>query len=380
MPVLADDELLAWLRLTLSPGVGNVGARRLLAVLGSPQAVLAADVDTWRELAGPAAMAGLGQACDDIEALLAPTRAWLEADPQQRHIITWGDVAYPQALLNTADPPPMLYAQGHVDLLNRPSVAVVGSRHATAQGRDNARAFARSLSQAGLTVVSGMALGIDAAAHEGALEGAGRTVAVVGTGLDRVYPKQHLALARRIADSGVLISEFTLGTPALAVNFPRRNRLIAGMSLGTLVVEAAVQSGSLITARLAAECGREVFAIPGSIHLPQSRGSHRLIQQGAKLVETVDDILQELRWPGAPAGVGSAAPVPVGGPADSDAGTDVSTDAVLLALGHDPATLDALIARCGWPAPALSAHLLELELDGRVARLPGGLYQRRVST
>jgi len=243
---------------------------------------------------------------------------------------------------------------------------VVGSRNPSAQGLDNARAFAEHLSRAGVTVVSGMALGIDGAAHEGGLAGRGSTVAVVGTGLDRIYPRRHKALAHRIAKEGLLVSEFELGTHPLAENFPQRNRLIAGLTRGTLVVEAALPSGSLITAREALEAGREVFAIPGSIHSPQSRGCHALIKQGAKLVDAAQDILEELDWVAAAA---AAAPS-----AEPSPGRD---GPLLHALGHDPVTLDALLARTGQSAAVLSARLLELELEGRIARLPGGLYQRR---
>ncbi|MDP1533105.1 MAG: DNA-processing protein DprA, partial [Rubrivivax sp.] len=248
-----------------------------------------------------------------------------------------------------------------------PSVAVVGSRSPTAQGADNARAFAAALSADGLVVVSGLALGIDGAAHEGALAGGAGTLAVVGTGLDRVFPPRHRELAHRIAgagERGALISEYAPGTPALPAHFPQRNRIIAGLSLGTLVVEAALRSGSLITARLAAEAGRDVFAVPGSIHSPQSRGCHALIQQGAQLVQTAADIVDALRLQR------PAPPV-------AAAGDEHSGDPILAALGQDPVTLDALISRTGWPAHELTARLLELELDGRAARLPGGLYQRR---
>jgi len=276
-----------------------------------------------------------------------------------------GDSAYPAVLLQTADPPLLLYVHGDAALLNRRSLAIVGSRNASAQGVDNARSFAAHLSQKGWTIVSGLAFGIDGAAHEGGLSGPGSTVAVVGTGLDRVYPARHRGLAHRIAASGALVSEFAPGTPPIAANFPIRNRIIAGLSRGTLVVEAAVQSGSLITARLAAEAGREVFAVPGSIHAPLSRGCHALIRQGAKLVENAADILEELQ-------PGEAAPLATAAVPD-----DTPADRVLEALGHDPVSLDALCARTGWSAQELSARLLELELEERVVRLPGGLYQRR---
>jgi DNA processing protein len=371
--VLPDDELRAWLRLAHSPGLTLAAARRLLAAFGSPQAAVAASHEARREVAGAAAAKALDEPALDHAALQATTAAWLGEDPSRRQVVTLGDATYPAALLETADPPLLLYLQGQLSLLGQPALGIVGSRHATPVGLDNARAFAQHLSSSGLVIVSGLALGIDGAAHDGALAGAtsrgGGTIAVVGTGLDRVYPKRHHALAHRMCEgAGLLVSEFMLGAPPLAEHFPRRNRIIAGLALGTLVVEAAVQSGSLITARLAVECGREVFAIPGSIHSPQSRGCHRLIKDGAKLVETADDILQELRWPGAP--VVAAQP-----PSEPDAAGD--DDPLLTALGFDPVTLDAIVARTGWGAAELQARLLDLELDGRIARLPGGLFQRR---
>jgi DNA processing protein len=281
-------------------------------------------------------------------------------------------------LLTMEDPPLVLYTLGAGALSAAQlehSIAIVGSRNPTAQGAQNAKAFAKSFSACGLTVVSGLALGIDGAAHEGALDGAGpqhplSTIAVVGTGLDRVYPSRHLALAHRISESGLLLSEYPLGTPPLAANFPKRNRLIAGLSRGTLVVEAAQPSGSLITARLAAEQGKEVFAIPGSIHAPQSRGCHALIKQGAKLVESAQDVLEELHFPSAAATAATA---------DRTAPDPADADEVLAALGFDPAGLDALVARTGIDAATLQVRLLELELDGLVARLPGGLFQRTAS-
>jgi DNA processing protein len=299
-----------------------------------------------------------------LESRLAAAHEWLRGG-EQRQVLSLGDSGYPAMLLQTPDPPLLLYVQGQVELLDRRSLAIVGSRNASAQGVDNARSFGAHLSRQGWTIVSGLAFGIDGAAHEGGLAGPGSTVAVVGTGLDRVYPARHRALAHRIATAGVLISEFAPGTPPLPQNFPMRNRIIAGLSRGTLVVEAALQSGSLITARQAADYGREVFALPGSIHSPLSRGCHALIRQGAKLVESGDDILEELQ--GQAAAASASAPVPANG----------REDPVLQALGHDPATLDALCARTGWSAQELSARLLELEIEDRVARLPGGLYQRR---
>lgn len=358
------DELAAWLRLLETPQIGRESARRLLAAFGSPQAVLSASVAQRKEVVGAGSAQALEKAGDGHEALLALTAAWLApADGPERHLIALGDPDYPAALLETADPPLLLYAIGRIELLRSESIAIVGSRNPTPQGRENAQAFATELGRAGLTTVSGMALGIDGAAHEGALESPASTVAVVGTGLDRVYPKRHLSLARRISDAGLIVSEYSLGTPPLAPNFPLRNRIIAGMTRGTLVVEAALQSGSLITARLAVEAGREVFAIPGSIHSPQSKGCHALIKQGAKLVESARDILEELRWPG----LDDAVVAPT---------EPAATHPILEAMGYDPINLDELVSRTGWSAAELNVRLLELELDGRVARLPGQSFQR----
>lgn len=366
------DEFEAWFRLLEAPGIGLEHARRLLTAFGSPAAVLAATEDALRSAAGARAAAALREEPPTFRTRLAAARAWLNDGPA-RGFLTLGDPAYPPLLLQTADPPLLMYFQGDLSLLSRPSVAVVGSRRPTAQGRDNARAFARALADEGLVVVSGLAQGVDGAAHEGALAGTAGTVAVVGTGLDRVYPPAHRALAHRIAERGLLVSEYAPGTPALPDNFPRRNRIIAGVSLGTLVVEAALRSGSLITARLASEAGREVFAVPGSIHAPQSKGCHWLIQQGAKLVESAADVVDELA--GQRRGE-TAEQAPLFG-ADPDAEGDGAEDPLLAALGHDPMGLDALQARTGWPTAELTARLMDLELDGHVARLPGGLYQRR---
>ena len=268
----------------------------------------------------------------------------------------------------------MLYLKGRVDLLNRPGLAIVGSRNATPQGELNAEAFAAALAGAGLTIVSGLALGIDAAAHRGALsaiaqgENAGSTIAVIGTGANRIYPARNQELARAISQRGAILSEFQLDTPALAANFPRRNRLIAGLAKGCLVIEAAARSGSLITARLAAEAGREVFAIPGSIHAPLVKGCHQLIKQGAKLVESAQDVLEELNWQ-----VRAAEPT---GSKTGQAPLDASAAQVLAALGDDICDIDSLAARAGLTPAALLAMLLQLELDGHVASLPGGRYQR----
>ncbi|MDQ1316310.1 MAG: protecting protein DprA, partial [Pseudomonadota bacterium] len=280
-------------------------------------------------------------------------------------------------------PPLLLYVKGRLNLLNRPALAIVGSRNATPQGIHNAEAFAKSLSDAGLCVISGMAHGIDAAAHRGALRcqgnNCGGSIGVVGTGLDKVYPAANRDLAHTLAGQGALISEFPLGTPPLAANFPRRNRIISGMSAGCLVVEASLQSGSLITARLALEQGRDVFAIPGSIHAPQSKGCHALLKQGAKLVETAQDILEELGGLIAATTRHPHMPDPdTQGPATQGTGTDAQDPnfALLAHLGFDPADLDTLGKRSGLTIAELSAMLLTLELEGRISALPGGLYQR----
>jgi len=372
------DELAAWLRLTLTPGVGNETARKLLAAFGPPDIVLRQSPLALRQLVGPNLAAALESPLPELDAVLTRTWAWLQEQPAQRAVAALGDPRYPQVLLAIEDPPPLLYLMGRLDLPHDAarSIAIVGSRNPTPQGALNARQFALALRQAGLTIVSGLALGIDGAAHAGALDGMSAddamlaTIAVVGTGLDRVYPKSHHALAHRISLHGLLVSEYPLGTPPLAPNFPRRNRLIAGLSSATLVVEAALQSGSLITARLAAEQGKEVLAIPGSIHAAQSRGCHALIRQGAKLVESAQDVLEELPMARAVDSCPPTGPVP----------TPTDDDALLQALGLDPVSLDALQARTGLPIADLQARLMTLELDGQVARLPGGLLQRLVRT
>jgi DNA processing protein len=362
--VLDRDELGAWLRLLETPGVGRGSARRLLAAFGSPEAALTASPEARREVVGQAAADALTGPSEAIDALLANTVAWLaSASDAPRDVVTLADSRYPRLLLESADPPVLLYAEGRTELLAADAIAIVGSRNPTAQGVENARAFGAHLSRAGHTIVSGMALGIDAAAHVGGLEGSASTIAVAGTGLDQVYPSRNRTLAARIVAHGLIVSEFSLGTPPLPPNFLLRNRIIAGLARGTLVVEAALRSGSLSTARLAAESGRDVFAIPGSIHSPLARGCHALIKQGAKLVESAADILDELRPAPADAAPAAQEAVP-------------ARDIVLEALGFDPVSLDALVARTGWPPGELNIKLLELELDGRVARLPGQLFQR----
>lgn len=361
-------ELAAWLRLLLTPGVGLESARKLLAAFGLPEAVFEQPSSVWQTVVGTRAARALEVVPDDLGAQVDRLLAWL-AEGDDRHALTLGDPRYPAELLQMADPPLMLYVLGDVQALHHARrLAIVGSRNPTPQGETNARQFAQALGQAGVCVVSGLALGVDGAAHDGALLGGAPTVAVVGTGLDRVYPKRHLTLAHRIASQGAIVSEYPLGTPPLPENFPQRNRIIAGLSQGTLVVEAAVKSGSLITARLAAEQGREVFAIPGSIHAPQSRGCHALIRQGAKLVESAQDILEDLHFT-TPAAVDAAVEA-----SGSDHGEE---DRLLQTMGYDPVSLDALQARTGLDTAHLQARLLELELSGDVARLPGGLLQRQ---
>ena len=373
--LMDSEELRAWLRLALTPGVGNTTARKLLTAFGSAQAIFEQSSATLQQLGSDKLASSLRSEPPSLAAQLQTTTDWLKAGDDRR-IAVLGDTAYPAALLDIEDPPLMLYMLGTLasqsdkaikTIAN--SLAIVGSRNPTPQGESNARQFARAFGGAGICVVSGLALGIDGAAHDGAMLGGGETIAVVGTGLDRVYPKKHLDLAHRIARQGMIISEFPLGTPPLTANFPKRNRIISGLSRGTLVVEAALQSGSLITARLAAEQGKEVFAIPGSIHSPQSRGCHALIKQGAKLVEVAQDVLEELRL--VPAGSGAALEA-----SEADEAVSARDDPLLAALGFDPVSLDALQARTGLDTAHLQAGLLELELDGQVARLPGGLFQR----
>jgi DNA processing protein len=342
LKALPHQALVALLRAFGDPG----------AVLNGTRAALCAVV--------PDHVAARVQSPVDPHAL-ALTRAWLENPAHE--IVAWDDADYPRALLELGYAPPALFFVGRRELLNRPALAIVGSRNATAQGAENARAFAQALSQAGLTIVSGLAVGIDAAAHEGALAGAGSTLAVVGTGLDRVYPARNRELAHRIAESGGMLSEFPPGTPPKESNFPRRNRLISGLSRGVLVVEAALVSGSLITARCAGDQGREVFAIPGSIHSPLSKGCHRLIREGAKLVETAQDVLVELGM--VASGAGAAASV-----------ATTLEETLLAALGNDVVAMDALVERSGLTSATVMATLTKLELDGRVAAAPGGSWQQ----
>jgi DNA processing protein len=358
------NELGAWLRLTLIPGLGGQGQRHLLQTFGLPEAIFKARGSELRAAIGDTLATALANLDADAEIETALTWA---AEPGN-HLITLADPAYPRELLTSADPPILLYAKGRIELLQEPMLAVVGSRNATRQGELDAEAFSATLSNAGLTIASGLALGIDAAAHRGGLKGKGATVAVIGTGIDRIYPARNADLARRIAEEGIIISEFPLGMGPIAHNFPRRNRIIAGLGRGCLVVEAAERSGSLITARLAAEAGREVFAIPGSIHSTLARGCHRLIRQGAKLVESAEDILEELKWEGV------VRPFPsINTETTQPTAEELK---VINALGDAPCDLETLVTRSGLTPDALLAMLLPMELDGRIASLPGGRYQK----
>ncbi|MDB2705251.1 DNA-processing protein DprA [Pseudomonadota bacterium] len=358
-------SLACWLALHRTPGVGPITFSRLLEQFGEPEKVF--------------------EAPNTAESISARTRSalfkpdWLQIEkdlqwfePEDRHIVTLYDSHYPELLKQIPDPPSLLFVQGDVSLLSQWQIALVGSRNPSTSGRDTAYEFSAYLAQGGITISSGLAMGIDAAAHQGALSVGGKTVAVVGTGLDRVYPAMNRELAHEIASTGAIVSEFALGTSPRAENFPRRNRIISGLSLGTLVIEAAVKSGSLITARMAMEQGREVFAIPGSIHNPLARGCHQLIRQGAKLVEKAEDILEEL---------GSLAGVKVmGADQEPEAKEVINEDedyqVLFEFLGYDPIHIDSLIERCGLTADVVSSMLLLLELQGRVESFAGGRYAR----
>lgn len=373
---LLDEPLDAWLALVNAPGIGPRTVARLIAHFGSPSAVLRASPERLAA-AGlkPASVAALKQPDPDA---LAAALDW-SAQPDA-HLITLADPRYPPLLAEIHDAPPLLYVRGDVGLLAEPQIAIVGSRNPTPGGLETTRELARQLVGFGLIVTSGLALGVDGAAHAAALAGGGRTVAVLGTGPDRVYPAVHRDLARRIADSGALVSEFPPGQGPLARNFPRRNRLISGLSLGVLVTEAALKSGSLITARTALEQGREVFAVPGSIRNPLARGCHALIRDGARLIESAQEILVEL----APS-LRCALAAPVAAtldPANADAAPalsaslDVESRRLLDSMGFDPVAPDELIERSGLPAQRVAAMLLVLELSGHVSSAPGGRYHR----
>ena len=375
---LSPVSLSSWLTLAHAPGLHAGTLRPLLEQLGSAESILTASPAALRESGAAPAFADWVQSRRQLDTTIASGLRWLEREGH--HFVALGSAAYPPLLAEVSDAPVGLFVRGDPAVLSLPQLAIVGSRNPTAGGRDHAASFAAHLARCGLAITSGLALGIDAAAHRGALDAEGGvTVAVCGTGLDVDYPPANSALAAAIAKRGALVSEFPLGTPPLQLNFPRRNRIISGLALGTLVVEAALRSGSLITARLAAEQGREVFAIPGSIHNPLTRGCHQLIRQGAKLVETGDDIFAELR---ALAGVlSSAAQAPVPGPqnvATASPVLDKGYEILLDALGFEPASVDVLVERTGFAADEVAAMLLILELDGKLESRPGGRYVRRV--
>jgi len=400
--VSSRESLKAWLRLSLTPGVGNITARALLLRFGLPEAVFEQSTSELQTIVSSAIGQQLRLIPLGLEDALETTWEWLQtqadlgtAKVAHKRLLTLADSDYPSSLMLTPDPPCLLYVLGqtqHLHLLSPPAhqapraIAVVGSRNPTPQGRLNAHDFAVHLAQAGLTVVSGLALGVDTAAHQGALKGGSphhplHTVAVVGTGLDRVYPHQNHALALKIAAHGLLISEYPLNTPPLTSNFPQRNRLIAGLSQGCLVVEAAARSGSLITAKQALDLGKEVFAIPGSIHTTVSKGCHDLIKQGAKLVDCAQDILEELKDLPAVDWHTTSAPDLLNPPSalepflEKDQ-TGSSTLRVLDYLGQDPVGLDELQIRSGLSTSQLQAELFQLELNGALGRLQGGLYQK----
>lgn len=370
------DELTAWLALARAPGLHSGTLAPLLRHFANAAAIVSASPATLRAAGVDAKLITW------LHSLRAETIAgdlrWLERDAH--HFVAWGSENYPQLLAQLRDAPVGLYVRGNPALLALPQLAIVGSRNPTPAGSDNARSFAAHLTRCGLIITSGLAIGIDTASHQGALHAQGATIAVCGTGLDISYPRANAALANTIAERGALVSEFPLGTAAIKGNFPRRNRIISGMSLGTLVVEAALQSGSLITARLAAEQGREVFAIPGSIHNPLTRGCHQLIRQGAKLVETADDIFAELRTL---VGCLSDAGTGLSGTAEAPemvegfgSALDKGYEILLDALGFEPAGVDLLVERTGLRADEVASMLLILELEDRIESYPGGLYVR----
>ena len=378
MPV--DARTLAWVALARS-AIPPRALVTLLRAFGSPDALQAATRTQLDRVVGPA----LGERIAAARGADAARAAELEAaarwlDEPGHHLIAWDDADYPRALLELADAPVALFHLGRRDLLGRRALAIVGSRNATPQGEAIAREFATALGTAGLTIVSGLATGIDTAAHEGALRTQGGTIAVVATGPDRVYPAKNRGLMAAIARDGAVVTEFLPGTPARKENFPRRNRLISGLARGVLVVEATLSSGSLITARLAGDQGRDVFAVPGSIHSPFSKGCHKLIREGAKLVESVDDIVGELGWTAAPSGGGAAEAGRAGeagtGAAGTGAADERTASIVLDAIGHGVATVDMIVERTGLVASVVMAELVRQELAQRVAGLPGGGWQR----
>ncbi|MDO9393623.1 MAG: DNA-processing protein DprA [Methylotenera sp.] len=353
-----------WISLSNIHGVGSQTFCQLLKTFGNPANIYAANHKQLKEVVSDKIAVEITKGVD--EEALRDSLHWLSQ--ANNHLVTLADSHYPKALLEISDPPPFLYAKGNLALLNIPSIAIVGSRNASVQGEKNAEAFAQGLSGYNLCIVSGLALGIDGAAHRGALKANGATIAVVGTGLDIVYPARHRDLAHQIVERGLIISEFALGTPSKPQNFPKRNRIISGLSLGCLVVEANLQSGSQITARLSAEQGREVFAIPGSIHSPMSKGCHQLIKQGAKLVDCLQDIVEELDLINATENV-----------AETSNYSDNKTppqNSLLTLMGYEPITLENIVHLSGLTVSEVSSMLMLLELEGSVASLAGGQYQK----
>ena len=367
MPVHYNEDIAEkalWISLNNIYGLGSQAFFQLLKAFGNPTAIYAASYSQLKEVVAEKIASEIKNGI--TEDALHDILEWL--NKENNHLVTLADPSYPKALLEIADPPPLLYAKGNLGLLNQPSIAIVGSRSASVQGEKNAEAFASDLCNQGLCIISGLALGIDGAAHRGALKTNGATIAVVGTGLDIVYPAKHRDLAHQIAERGLIISEFSLGTPSKPQNFPKRNRIISGLSLGCLVVEANLQSGSQITARLAAEQGREVFAIPGSIHSPMSKGCHQLIKQGAKLVDCIQDILDELdikKSEITQACAESSKPV-----------ESSKNNALLYIMGFEPMQLENIVNLSGLTVSEVSSMLMLLELEGSVASLAGGKYQK----
>ena len=370
-----------WLRFSLTAHIGPVTLKQLCLAQADLKALIERPKRALAFGLSDAQCSALAQVPDTWLTAVAQTELWLLGHPE-RFVLTLDDADYPEYLRDMVDPPPLLFGAGHRYLLyGRPCIAIVGSRNPTPQGLKDANRFAAQLAQQGLIIVSGLALGIDGAAHEGALGVASQTgpntIAIVGTGLDLVYPRSHATLAAQIVEHGLMLSEFPLGTGPARMHFPKRNRLIAGISIGTLVVEAAIQSGSLITAQMATEMGREVFALPGSIPATQSKGCHALIKQGAKLVERASDVVDELP---------SHALRPVLGGIDAAGDADTAAPPITLSsaatllkvMGLTPISLDALVTQTQLPAHVVQALLFELELSGHVARMPGGLFQQIV--
>jgi len=359
----------SWLALCLAPNLGSVGIEKLVAQFGSADAIVSAN-RKHLEAHGLSA-ATIAELKDPDADKLGSALNWLGAP--DHHLIHWQDPRYPNLLRVCGNSPPVLFVDGDADALALPQIAIVGSRNATPGGRENAAEFAGHLASAGILITSGLASGIDSAAHAGAIQGGGKTIAVMGTGPDQIYPRENSALAQQIRENGALISEFPPGMPAKRENFPRRNRIISGLSLGVVVVEAGMRSGSLITARYSGDCGREVFAVPGSIHSPVSKGCHRLIKQGAKLVESSSDIIEELA---SLAGAISVQETPLPDSAELRSETEPTYEKMLCSMGFEPIDFQTLVKRCGLTAGELSSMLLILELEGRVETLPGGHFQQ----